>query len=465
MHCLKLPHAGLAIKFKNTHVICDPLLNDVTIDSGTGVVSPVYPSRKFLKETIFDAVIVSHAHNDHFHLPSLALLNRQSTIYFPEGDRQIPLLLGALGFTRFISCKPGAVYKVGQLEIIPIPSAVPFPEMGIIIKNKTVSVWNMVDARPRSKNLIALKNKFGTPTLLLAYYQCFHEDKVLHAGFNDRFPFQTYEMLLKEAGQLQPIFMCPSSADLFNKKVGWLNYHMQPVKKQQFIDDYMKLNLKSKGVLLSAGDSFRLTNKKIIPSNKLKDDFKLKYGIPISFPWSPDMGKESVRDHSKSELDINKLKSKIELFFKNEFGSAILQRKNHEIAQRLIKDQVKWRIKIIFADDTQFSYLMSFSEKRFKWRKEKRANAIVDIETHIGAGVLLDFFHGKISSYPLSTGGYVRQIDRYYRIEKNKLREGSSIFGSFSIPEIFFLEHLATPARRKFLFESAKNFGESDNAY
>ena len=100
-----------------------------------------------------DLILLSHHHYDHFHLPSLAQLNRGAVVLFPEttgtraatapgaGAFAVPWLLRRLGFTRIKGLKPFQLLKVGDLTITCFPSDVNFPELSFLISNGEASVF------------------------------------------------------------------------------------------------------------------------------------------------------------------------------------------------------------------------------------------------------------------------------------------------------------------------------------
>ncbi|HEY7956024.1 MAG TPA: MBL fold metallo-hydrolase [Polyangia bacterium] len=65
-----------------------------------------------------DVVLLSHAHADHLHRPSLERLDRQVTVIVPPGCGKAD----ALGFARVIELEPGASFLVSGLEIIAVPA-------------------------------------------------------------------------------------------------------------------------------------------------------------------------------------------------------------------------------------------------------------------------------------------------------------------------------------------------------
>lgn len=103
-----LGHATVLVDLAGTHVLTDPILTErvMFIRRVAEAISelPATPS----------AVLVSHAHHDHLHQPSLSLLSHEMPIYVPSG-------LGALvrrwGLTTVTELSAGDEVVVGDLRI------------------------------------------------------------------------------------------------------------------------------------------------------------------------------------------------------------------------------------------------------------------------------------------------------------------------------------------------------------
>lgn len=113
-----LGHQGWLLATEDTQILVDPLL-----EPGTGDIDSywmlVYPPRRFDYSALgpVDAVLITHEHTDHFHVPSLLRLDRRIRIIVSSMmSTAARRVLDDLGFT-VQSLAPGEKLSVGSLEL------------------------------------------------------------------------------------------------------------------------------------------------------------------------------------------------------------------------------------------------------------------------------------------------------------------------------------------------------------
>jgi len=113
-----LGHQGWLIGTASTKVLLDPILTpEFSAVAGAGM--KVFPPRRFdpAAAPALDAVIISHEHDDHFHLPSLNLISREVPLYLPaNASWAMHRAAAAMGF-QVRAMAGGETFTVGDLEV------------------------------------------------------------------------------------------------------------------------------------------------------------------------------------------------------------------------------------------------------------------------------------------------------------------------------------------------------------
>jgi L-ascorbate metabolism protein UlaG (beta-lactamase superfamily) len=427
MKIIKLPQAGMIVSCGDTKIICDPLVNGFTIESIFEVAKGYKLDKRALRKIKFAGLVISHHHGDHFHLESLACLNRDTPVYYPKGSVVISEQLKLLGFSNLIELKPGRSYKIGSLELVPIKSRVSFPEVGYIVKSDEHTLWNFVDSQPSPKDIDKMKKKFGRPDVLFAYYQCMNETGVSSNNLPNEFPGQQYQKFLDYVRRANPKCLVPSSCDLYYASGVWLNSYMYPISKEAFIADIKKCDSRIIGVAMEPGESYELKRHKLKKIKSPIPDLKISASSPQRFPWQPDIGKRKVVDHQPLVKTLAAFKNEVNKFLDGTFQKMLSQQPKHPTADRFSKEKVIWKLRLVCPDQSEIVRHLDFSRSPLKWMSQKEmgkflTNKQPGIESIVGAGDLLAFANGHLDIYAFYSGGYGAHISRHYKVENWKVK-------------------------------------------
>lgn len=257
MRITLIGHATCLIETGAGSLLMDPVFFD-PFEEGT-VVS--CPRREVDIDALpaLDAVFISHRHLDHLDLPSLAALDRALPVLCPAD----PFLLKALQLLGFADVRPLAPFEavqLGDLELLPLPSANPdVLEHALLVSDGEASVLQQVDALLTPDTLTRLSAERPVPDVHLAMYASQHfgffENRGLDLG-------ATHAANLGCALAVGAGCIVPASAGFrFAAPHDWLNPHVFPVSRERFAADLARLVPSARVEQLDPGDVLVIDNR------------------------------------------------------------------------------------------------------------------------------------------------------------------------------------------------------------
>ena len=246
-------HACIVFESKETTLLSDPCLFSLHFEELNYYFPRVEINRdKFPRP---DAVYISHRHQDHFDIRTLAYMPKDLKILCPD-DPVILKCLKELEYQDVTVVKDFEPVKVKNLTLIPTPSLTRdyYPEHGLIIQDGEINVWNQVDTVVSPEIIQYINRLCGKVDFahvrfepLLEQNFTYHKDSVL--------PFEEYSSFLKVAGALSPKFAVPGSAgEHFFDRAEFLNHFVFPVTQEQFIMDLEAFSPEIRSSTFTPGD-------------------------------------------------------------------------------------------------------------------------------------------------------------------------------------------------------------------
>jgi hypothetical protein len=170
-------HACLRFGGSKGALICDPWLATVPIYGNTAVKYPFLPHNELAAALNVTHVYISHHHEDHFHIPSLDLYPRDTTLLIPAFEyvrharaESMRRTLEKLGFSKVITLQSWEtiVIDLGErLELTLIPSAQSrwhdWENSGLILKSSDWTALNLNDNLVDDTLLDQIQLRAGRP--------------------------------------------------------------------------------------------------------------------------------------------------------------------------------------------------------------------------------------------------------------------------------------------------------------
>ncbi len=266
-------HACLLIQSKDSVLLSDPVWFDPHWQD-INVLSPGI-ELDFDKIPQVDILNLSHQHQDHFDVRTLAFL-RNSKILSPEVKILVPNdplmheVLRALDYNEFTVVENFEPIKVRDLTLTYTPSLIPETEPtehGMMIHDGEVTVWNQVDTVVSPEVIEYMFRLHGQIDFAHVRFEPLIEGN-LSFHKQTQLPFEEYGSFLKVAKKLAPKFAVPGSAAFrYCDRFAFLNAHSFPASPDQFLMDLGEFCPEVKTSPFSHGDVAEISKggTKILP--------------------------------------------------------------------------------------------------------------------------------------------------------------------------------------------------------
>lgn len=239
-----IAHACLLFESKGTTVLTDPVFFDYLWEE----INVHCPSINLKIDEIpkIDVLNISHRHQDHFDIRTLAFLAGKNTILKPDAvvlapnDEILLEVMEELGFNEVRVVRDFEPMEIKGLTLTPTPSMNKqdyFPEHGLLVHDGEVTVWNQVDTIVTPDIINYLNNLHGQVDFAHNRYLPLLEGNFsFHQSLN--LPFEEYNSYLQVVKALNPKFSVPGSAGFrYRDEYAFLNQYSFPSTQDQFLKD------------------------------------------------------------------------------------------------------------------------------------------------------------------------------------------------------------------------------------
>lgn len=274
----RILHAGYVFECENTKIAFDTIFENPFSRN-----CHAFPNVEFDEDQIrklrFDAVFISHFHDDHCSFESLNLLDRQTPLYVFCVFEELFSLIKELGFTEVYSLDLNLPVQVGPFRITPRRALDADVDSIFHIQAQGLNILNVVDSwiDPETLNKLTLTSPWD---LVLWPFQTMRELEVIAPSRSSPAEKNLPNEWEGQLKALNPRYLVPSSCQFSMESWSWYNQAFFPISYADFQKQAQNILPQTKIVRMNPSCSFTLDQKNLTTTDSL--------------PWIKPVGDQNV---------------------------------------------------------------------------------------------------------------------------------------------------------------------------
>jgi L-ascorbate metabolism protein UlaG (beta-lactamase superfamily) len=234
----RILHAGYVFECDGTRIAFDTIFENPFSRN-----CHAFPDVRFDHEQIrrqhFDAVFISHFHDDHCSLESLDLLDRATPLYIYCIFDELFDMVRQLGFTHVQPLRLNVPVEVGPFQVVPREAMDADVDSMFQVKAAGLNVLNVVDSWIDDDTLAQLVQD-GPWDMVLWPFQTMREIEVLAPSRAAAAPPALPEEWIPQLRALGPRYIVPSSCQFLQEPWSWYNRAFFPISHARFAQEVSK---------------------------------------------------------------------------------------------------------------------------------------------------------------------------------------------------------------------------------
>jgi UDP-MurNAc hydroxylase len=432
-------HASMLIQSNQTTILTDPVWFDYLWED----INVLCPSINLDLKKIppIDVLNISHRHQDHFDVRTLAYLARNDSplkanalILAPNDEIVLDVLreLNYKNITIVDDFKPITVEDVTLIATPSLNEGDYFPEHGLIVNDGNVVVWNQVDTVVSPEIISHINKSYGRLDFSHSRFLPLLEGNFTHHK-TLAIPFDEYSSFLKVAGALKPKFIVPGSAAFrYRDELNFLNRYSFPITPEQFLADLADFCPEIKTSTFNPGDIAYVTKEGVRIDRQssefvsVQEDDSHKIIFKPVMEVTPIISKPISLGSSTNELQL------IEDYITGEYLEILSSSDKLDGWRHW---QTTYQLEVFDSSGSSKTWNIDFKEKRLQVRKNNHRK--INLYEGIAAFDLLKLIKGTTSWDYVGISGNYRTFSNIYRI-------GTGTFEFFPLDRPFPLPLLQT---------------------
>lgn len=274
----RILHAGYVFECEGVRIAFDTIFEN-PFSRNCHAFPDLRFDRNAIRDQRFDAVFISHFHDDHCSLESLDLLARDTPIHIYCIFDELFEMVRRLGFTDVRPLRLNQAINVGPFAVTPREAMDADVDSMFQVRAAGMNVLNVVDSWIDDATLAQLVDE-GPWDMVLWPFQTMRELEVLAPTRAAAAPPALPQEWLDQLQALAPKYVVPSSCQFVQEPWSWYNRAFFPITYAQFTREVGAALPGAQIVRLNPGVSVRL------------DDAGLHAAAPLS--WIEPVGEQDV---------------------------------------------------------------------------------------------------------------------------------------------------------------------------
>ena len=369
-------HACLLIQSKETTILSDPVWFDYLWEE----INVLCPSITLDKDKVppLDILNLSHRHQDHFDVRTLAYLVRDERILTPDTIVLAPndeILLDVLKELEFKNVRVVADFepiRVKDVTLTPTASLNMsstskdyYPEHGFIVDDGEVKIWNQVDTLVSPDIIQYMKDQYGPLDLVHSRFVPLVEGNFsYHKPVN--LPFEEYCSFLNIVRTLGPKFVVPASAAFrYRDEFDFLNQYSFTTTQEQFLRDLKAFWPEAQCSQFLSGDVAHISSDGVKIEKQSSDFVRVREDDSHRVVFKPVMEVPPIRSHTIDSSQHKREMKVVNDFIENQLLEKIKQSEMLEAWQHW---QVVYQLEV-FGREEKDTYSIDFGISPLKIQK------------------------------------------------------------------------------------------------
>jgi L-ascorbate metabolism protein UlaG (beta-lactamase superfamily) len=263
----RILHAGYVFEFEGTRVAFDTIFEN-PFSRNCHAFPDVCFDEEQVRRQRFDAVFISHFHDDHCSLESLDLLDRATPLYIYCIYGELFDMIRQLGFSNVQPLRLNVPVQVGQIEVAPREAMDADVDCMFQVKAGGLNVLNVVDSWIDETTLAQLVRERPWDMVLWPF-QTMREIEVLAPSRAAAAPQELPEEWIVQLRALDPRYVVPSSCQFLQEPWSWYNRAFFPISYAGFAQQVTAALPQARVVRLDPSVSVRLDATSLRPAAPL----------------------------------------------------------------------------------------------------------------------------------------------------------------------------------------------------